>query len=281
MTMPPQEERPAYTPAAETAASSILEIDRINKWFDAGSRKERLHVLKDVSLDVRKGEVLVIIGPSGSGKSTLLRCMNMLTPPDEGSIRFMGRILAAPGRGLRNPLSSWRRERELCQLRTRMGMVFQHFNLFPHKSALRNVMLAPIRVLGMSVESARERALAELERVGMKAKADAYPNQLSGGQKQRVAIARAMAMQPELMLFDEVTSALDPEIIEDVLGQMKALAAAGMTMVVVTHEMGFAREVGDRIVFMDEGRIVEEGPARELIANPAHPRTKTFLRAIL
>ena len=141
-----------------------------------------------------------------------------------------------------------------------MGMVFQHFNLFPHKTALRNVMLAPIRVLGMSVEGARERALAELERVGMKAKADAYPSQLSGGQKQRVAIARAMAMQPELMLFDEATSALDPEIIEDVLGQMKALAAGGMTMVVVTHEMGFAREVGDRIIFMDEGRIVEEGP---------------------
>lgn len=142
-------------------------------------------------------------------------------------------------------------------------------------------MLAPIRVLGMSVASARERALAELERVGMRAKADAYPSQLSGGQKQRVAIARAMAMQPELMLFDEATSALDPEIIEDVLGQMKALAAAGMTMVVVTHEMGFAREVGDRIVFMNEGRIVEQGPARELIANPTHPRTKTFLRAIL
>jgi ABC-type polar amino acid transport system ATPase subunit len=281
MTVPRHEDSRPSAPSAKTAVTPILEIDRINKWFDAGHRKERLHVLKDVSLDVRKGEVLVIIGPSGSGKSTLLRCMNMLTPPDQGTIRFLGRVLSAPGRGLASPLSSWRRERELCQLRTRMGMVFQHFNLFPHKSALRNVMLAPIRVLGMSVESARERALAELERVGMKGKADAYPSQLSGGQKQRVAIARAMAMQPELMLFDEATSALDPEIIEDVLGQMKALAAGGMTMVVVTHEMGFAREVGDRIIFMDEGRIVEQGPARELIANPAHPRTKTFLRAIL
>jgi ABC-type polar amino acid transport system ATPase subunit len=281
MMVPPQEKCPPSAHPAETAAPPILELDRINKWFDAGNRKERLHVLKDVSLDVRKGEVLVIIGPSGSGKSTLLRCMNMLTPPDQGTIRFLGRVLAAPGRSQGSPLSSWRRERELCQLRTRMGMVFQHFNLFPHKSALRNVMLAPIRVLGMSVESARERALAELERVGMKAKAHAYPNQLSGGQKQRVAIARAMAMQPELMLFDEATSALDPEIIEDVLGQMKVLAAGGMTMIVVTHEMGFAREVGDRIIFMDEGRIVEQGPARELIANPVHPRTKTFLRAIL
>jgi polar amino acid transport system ATP-binding protein len=259
----------------------ILELDRVNKWFDVGSRKQRLHVLKDVSLEVRKGEVLVIIGPSGSGKSTLLRCMNMLTPPEEGTVKFLGRVRVAPDTGRRNPLAFWRRERELCQLRTRMGMVFQHFNLFPHRTALRNVMLAPMRVLGLSAHIARERALTELDRVGMRAKADAYPSQLSGGQKQRVAIARAMAMQPELMLFDEATSALDPEIIEDVLGQMKMLAARGMTMIVVTHEMGFAREVGDRIIFMDEGRIVEQGLARELIANPAHPRTKAFLRAIL
>jgi polar amino acid transport system ATP-binding protein len=238
-------------------------------------------VLKDVSLQVRKGEVLVIIGPSGSGKSTLLRCMNMLTPPEQGTVKFLGRAWEAADTSRGSPLSFWRRERELCQLRTRMGMVFQHFNLFPHRTVVRNVMLAPMRVLGLSAKSARERALIELERVGMGAKADAYPNQLSGGQKQRVAIARAMAMQPELMLFDEATSALDPEIIEDVLGQMKALAAEGMTMIVVTHEMGFAREVGDQIIFMDEGRIVEQGPAPEVITNPTHPRTKAFLRAVL
>jgi ABC-type polar amino acid transport system ATPase subunit len=281
MRVPPKMECFPPTRADEAAGAPILELDRINKWFSAGGRRERLHVLKDVSLEVRRGEVLVVIGPSGSGKSTLLRCMNMLAPPDQGTLRFLGRVWAAPNTILGSPLSSWRREKELCQLRTRMGMVFQHFNLFPHKTALKNVMLAPMRVLGMSAENARERALIELERVGMKAKANAYPSQLSGGQKQRVAIARAMAMQPELMLFDEATSALDPEIIEDVLAQMKALAAGGMTMIVVTHEMGFAREVGDRIIFMDEGRIVEQGPARELIANPAHPRTKTFLRAIL
>jgi ABC-type polar amino acid transport system ATPase subunit len=281
MRVPPQKERSPPTRADEAAGAPILELDRINKWFSAGLRRERLHVLKDVSLEVRKGEVLVVIGPSGSGKSTLLRCMNMLAPPDQGTLRFLGRVWAAPNTSVGSPLSSWRREKELCQLRTRMGMVFQHFNLFPHKTTLKNVMLAPMRVLGMSAENARERALIELERVGMKAKANAYPSQLSGGQKQRVAIARAMAMQPELMLFDEATSALDPEIIEDVLAQMKALAAGGMTMIVVTHEMGFAREVGTRIIFMDEGRIVEQGPARELIANPTHPRTKTFLRAIL
>jgi ABC-type polar amino acid transport system ATPase subunit len=260
---------------------AILKLDGINKWFDGAGRGRRQHVLKDVSLTIRKGEVLVIIGPSGSGKSTLLRCINMLTPPDQGNITFLGRRWAPPSSKFTDPLSALRQERDLCQLRTQIGMVFQHFNLFPHKTALKNVMLAPMRVLGLSAGSARERALAELERVGMSAKADAYPGQLSGGQKQRVAIARAMAMQPQIMLFDEATSALDPEIIEDVLSQMKELAAAGMTMIVVTHEMGFAREVGDRIIFMDEGRIVEQGPARELIASPQNPRTKTFLRAIL
>jgi ABC-type polar amino acid transport system ATPase subunit len=273
------EAREGHLPDGAAADNqAILSLDGINKSFGAGNNRH--HVLKDVTLTVRKGEVLVIIGPSGSGKSTLLRCVNMLTSPDRGAITFMGRRWSPPASG-RSPLAAFRHERDLRELRTRIGMVFQHFNLFPHKTALKNVMLAPMRVLGLSAEAARERSLAELDRVGMKLKADAYPGQLSGGQKQRVAIARAMVMRPELMLFDEATSALDPEIIEEILGQMKKLAAEGMTMIVVTHEMGFAREVGDRIVFMDEGRIVEEGPARDLIAAPKSPRTQTFLRAIL
>jgi ABC-type polar amino acid transport system ATPase subunit len=181
----------------------------------------------------------------------------------------------------RNPVARLRYERDLRRMRSRIGMVFQHFNLFPHKTALKNVMVGPRRVLGISTAEAKERAVAELERVGLGGKASAYPNQLSGGQKQRVAIARAMAMRPELMLFDEVTSALDPEIVKDVLDQIKALAAAGMTMIVVTHEMRFAREVGDRIIFMDEGKIIEEGEAKTLISAPQSPRTQAFLRAIL
>jgi polar amino acid transport system ATP-binding protein len=238
-------------------------------------------VLKEIDLTLGKGEVLVVIGPSGSGKSTLLRCINMLAPPDSGTLTFFGeRWPAAAGRSL-NPLQLMARERALRRLRRRIGVVFQHFNLFPHKTVERNVMLAPMRVLGMTAAAARERALEELTRVGMAAKASAYPSQLSGGQKQRVAIARAMAMRPDLMLFDEATSALDPEIIEDILDQMRRLAAAGMTMIVVTHEMGFAREVGDRIIFMDEGRIVEEGEAKTLLAEPRNPRTRAFLRAIL
>ena len=276
--MPKDKTRERDFSDGNVAPDAILALNGINKWFGEGT--SRHHVLKDVTLTVRKGEVLVIIGPSGSGKSTLLRCVNMLTSPEQGSITFMGRRWSSPVSGW-NPLAAFRHERDLRELRTRIGMVFQHFNLFPHKTALKNVMLAPMRVLGLSAGAARERSLAELDRVGMKLKADAYPGQLSGGQKQRVAIARAMVMRPELMLFDEATSALDPEIIEEILGQMKKLAAEGMTMIVVTHEMGFAREVGDRIVFMDEGRIVEEGPARDLIAAPKNPRTQTFLRAIL
>ncbi len=260
-------------------AEAILALEGLNKWFGQGP--DRHHVLKDISLTVRRGEVLVIIGPSGSGKSTLLRCVNMLTPPDQGDIVFMERRWSPAASGWKSPFAAFRHEQDLRQLRRRIGMVFQHFNLFPHKTALKNVMLGPIRVLGLSAETARERSLAALEQVGMKHKAGAYPGQLSGGQKQRVAIARAMVMRPDLMLFDEATSALDPEIIEEILGQMKSLAADGMTMIVVTHEMGFAREVGDRIIFMDEGRIIEEGRARELITAPKNPRTQAFLRAIL
>ncbi|HWK94527.1 MAG TPA: amino acid ABC transporter ATP-binding protein [Pseudolabrys sp.] len=244
-----------------------------------GTPSPPLRVLHDVTLSVRTGEVVVIIGPSGSGKSTLLRCANMMTVPDRGRITFMDRSWTLPVANGFAPRRAF--ERDLRDLRRRVGMVFQHFNLFPHKTALQNVMLAQMRVLGRSRQEAKAVAMAELERVSMAAKADSYPGQLSGGQKQRVAIARSLAMSPEIMLFDEATSALDPEIIEEILAQMKMLAAAGMTMIVVTHEMGFAREVGDRVIFMDHGRIVEEGPARDLIGAPKNPRTQAFLKSIL
>ena len=230
-----------------------------------------------------KGEVLVVIGPSGSGKSTLLRCINFLAPPETGhrSPSSARRSRASSSRGFdsRRALDL---ERRLRHFRTQIGMVFQHFNLFPHMTVLENVAAAPIRVL--RPRRSRRRASAprpELERVGMADKANAYPSQLSGGQKQRVAIARALAMKPQLMLFDEVTSALDPELIGGILEEMKKLAQAGMTMIVVTHEMGFAREVGDRLIFMDDGRIVEQGPARDVLSAPGNERTQAFLRAIL
>jgi len=273
----------ASAPAAAGAPTANAEIvcgAGLNKWFHRG-RAHELHVLKDVDVGVRKGEVLVVIGPSGSGKSTLLRCLNFLAPPETGTVTFLGETLSAERLPRLSVPARLDYERTLRHFRTQMGMVFQHFHLFPHMTVLDNVSAAPIRVLGMSKQDARERARAELDRVGMGGKAKVYPSQLSGGQKQRVAIARALAMKPQLMLFDEATSALDPELIGGILDEMRKLAESGMTMIVVTHEMGFAREVGDRLIFMDEGQIVEQGPARDVLSEPENARTQAFLRAIL
>jgi ABC-type polar amino acid transport system ATPase subunit len=233
-----------------------------------------LEVLKGVTLGVREGEVLVLIGRSGSGKSTFLRCVNLLEVPSRGRLEFedwrldFGARRRLPGATVR-------------QLRRRIGMVFQQFNLWPHLTAERNVALALEDVVGLSRSEARERAQAALAKVGLAEKAGSRPGQLSGGQQQRVAIARALALDPKLIMFDEVTSALDPELVQGVLEEMRRLAEGGMTMIVVTHEMGFAREVGDRVVFMDQGVVVEEGPARDVITSPAHPETRAFLRSII
>ena len=235
---------------------------------DAHKHFGHLHVLKGVNLEVARGEVVVIIGPSGSGKSTLLRCLNYLEPVQSGEVWVDGIRLDHHKTNIR-------------QVRAEVGMVFQSFNLFPHLTVLRNVMLAPVIVRKRPEAEVREAALALLAKVGLQDKTDAYPSQLSGGQQQRVAIARALCMQPKLMLFDEVTSALDPELVREVLDVMKQLARDGMTMIVVTHEMGFAREVADRVVFMDEGRIVEEGTAENVFDRPQHQRTKEFLGKIL
>jgi ABC-type polar amino acid transport system ATPase subunit len=240
----------------------VVNVKGINKHFG------HLHVLKDVSLDVARGEVVVIIGPSGSGKSTLLRCLNYLEPVQSGEIRVDGIRLDHHKTNIR-------------KVRAEVGMVFQSFNLFPHLSVLRNVMLAPVIVRKRPEAEVRHEALALLAKVGLQDKTDAFPSQLSGGQQQRVAIARALAMQPKLMLFDEVTSALDPELVREVLDVMKQLARDGMTMIVVTHEMGFAREVADRVIFMDEGRIVEQGSAEDVFDRPQNQRTKEFLGKIL
>ncbi len=225
-------------------------------------------VLHDVDLAIGRGEAVVVAGPSGSGKSTMLRCINGLEPVDSGEIRFDGAVLPRKGK-------------ELQAARTQIGMVFQQFNLFPHMSVLDNIVLGPARTKGVPVEDARRKARELLERVGIPEKADQMPADLSGGQQQRVAIARALAMEPKLMLFDEPTSALDPEMIREVLDVMRALAKSGMTMVVVTHEMGFAREVCDRIVFIDEGRIVEEGPPAEFFANARSERAREFVDKII
>ena len=222
----------------------------------------RLEVLKGVDLEVQRGEVMCMLGPSGSGKSTFLRCINHLEKIDGGKLHEL-------------------HERDIARKRAEIGMVFQHFNLFPHMTATENVTLAPVRVLKVSREEARDRARALLARVGLGDKLDTYPVALSGGQQQRVAIARALAMEPKLMLFDEPTSALDPELVGDVLDAMRQLARDGMTMIVVTHEMGFAREVADSVVFMDEGVVVESGPPNDVLANPREERTRAFLSKVL
>ena len=240
----------------------MIRIVDLHKNFD------QLHVLKGINLNVNKGDVLVIIGPSGSGKSTLLRCINLLEKPTSGNI-FLEDVDITDEKIDKN----W--------VRQQVGMVFQSFNLFPHMTSLGNVMLAPMKVLKKDFKEAKKIGKDLLMRVGLKDKIDTYPNQLSGGQKQRVAIARALAMNPKAMLFDEVTSALDPELVKEVLDVMKDLVESGMTMLCVSHEMGFAKEVGSHVIFMDEGVIVEEGFAEELFERPKHPRTKDFLDAVL
>jgi ABC-type polar amino acid transport system ATPase subunit len=240
----------------------IVRLEGINKWFG------KLHVLRNINLEIRPKEVVVLIGPSGSGKSTLLRTINLLEEPTEGKVFFEGQELTSI-------------HTDLNAARTRMGMVFQQFNLFPHRTVTGNITLALEKVLRLKGEEARQRALEQLGHVGLADKAGAWPSQLSGGQQQRVAIARALAMRPALMLFDEVTSALDPELVNEVLLVMQRLASEGMTMVVVTHEMGFAREVGTRLLFMDQGMILEEGLPRDVFANPKQERTKSFLSQVL
>ena len=235
-------------------------------------------VLRGIDLEVANGEVRCLIGPSGSGKSTFLRCINHLETLSGGTLRVDGKLVGFEERG--DKLYEMR-EREIAAQRRDIGMVFQRFNLFPHMTALANVMEAPIRVKGEKPAAAKQRALALLERVGLDGKSGAYPAMLSGGQQQRVAIARALAMEPKLMLFDEPTSALDPELVGEVLDVMRELAQSGMTMVVVTHEMGFAREVGDSLVFMDQGVIVESGAPREVLGNPQRERTRAFLSKVL
>jgi polar amino acid transport system ATP-binding protein len=246
------------------------------EWVE--KRFGRLEVLKGIDLEVAPKEVFCLVGPSGSGKSTFLRCINHLEKIDGGRLSVDGELVGYRQKG--DKLYELR-DREVCQKRQEIGMVFQSFNLFPHMNALANVMEAPCRVKGESKAVVRDRATKLLDRVGLAAKADNYPAQLSGGQQQRVAIARALAMEPKLMLFDEPTSALDPELVGEVLDVMRSLAEDGMTMIVVTHEMGFAREVGDALVFMDGGVVVEAGHPRDVITNPQHERTKAFLSKVL
>lgn len=241
---------------------AIIKVRNLKKRFG------KLEVLRGINLDVAEGEKLVVIGPSGSGKSTLLRCLNMLETPTEGSIEFQGVELTD-------------KKTDLPKVREAIGMVFQSFNLFPHKNVTENITLALTKVKRMKEEDAIKVAHSLLEKVGLSDKVNAYPAQLSGGQQQRVAIARALAMQPKVMLFDEPTSALDPEMVGEVLEVMRELAREGMTMVIVTHEMKFAQEVGDRVIFMDEGLIVEEGAPEEIFTNPKNPRTRTFLTRVM
>ena len=242
----------------------IIQAEKVQKYFNGGAIK----ALDGVSAQIQKGEVVVVIGPSGSGKSTFLRCLNLLELPTGGKIFFKGADITNP-------------KADINLYRQKMGMVFQHFNLFPHMTILKNMTLAPTQLLKKSREAAEAQAMTLLERVGLADRASAYPSQLSGGQKQRIAIVRALCMDPEVMLFDEPTSALDPEMVGEVMDVMKELAQDGMTMVVVTHEMGFAREVGSRVLFMDGGQILEENEPKAFFDHPQHPRTQLFLSKVL
>ncbi|CBZ03852.1 glutamine ABC transporter ATP-binding protein [Clostridium botulinum A2B3 87] len=240
----------------------MIEIKNLNKSFGKN------HILKGINTHIDKGQVVVVIGPSGSGKSTFLRCLNLLECPEEGNIIFEDEDITS-------------KKTNINKVREKMGMVFQQFNLFPHKTVLENITISPIKVKKLSEEKANEIAIKLLKKIGLEDKANFYPSQLSGGQKQRIAIARALAMEPDVMLFDEPTSALDPEMVGEVLNVMKDLALEGMTMVVVTHEMGFAKEVGDRVMFMDQGKILEEGTPYDIFNNAKNPRTKDFLSKII
>lgn len=251
---------------------ALVEAEKVEKYYDKN------HVLRGVDLEVEKGQVVCILGPSGSGKSTFLRCINHLEPIDGGRMFVDGELVGYRQKG--DKLYQLR-EREVCKYRENIGMVFQHFNLFGHKTALENVMEGPVQVQGRPAQEVRAEARELLRRVGLAGHEEKYPDRLSGGQQQRVAIARALAMRPRLILFDEPTSGLDPELVGEVLDVMRDLASQGMTMVVVTHEIGFAREVADRIVFMADGIVVEQGDPREMIANPKEERTRAFLASVL
>ena len=252
----------------------LIQVKNLKKYYNKGT----LHALDDVSVDVNRGDVMVVIGPSGSGKSTLLRSLNLLETPTDGEILFHD--IDITKKKFVNKHGKVEKV-DINLHRQKMGMVFQHFNLFPHKTILDNMILAPMKVLGISKEEATEKAMTLLARVGLEDRAGAFPIQLSGGQKQRIAIVRALMMEPEVMLFDEPTSALDPEMVGEVLEVMKELARGGMTMVVVTHEMGFAREVGNRVLFMADGQLIEEGSPEEIFDHPKHPRLQDFLAKVL
>jgi len=240
----------------------VIKVEHLYKNFG------KLEVLKDISVNIKKGEVIAVIGPSGSGKSTFLRCLNKLEDPTKGNIYIQGKNLMDD-------------KTDINKIREKVGMVFQHFNLFPHKTVLQNLTLAPMKIKNTKKEEIEEKAYTLLDKVGLREKANVYPNQLSGGQKQRIAIARALAMDPSVILFDEPTSALDPEMIKEVLDVMRELALEGMTMIVVTHEMGFAKSVADRVFFMDQGTILEDNSPEIIFTNPSHERTKEFLNKVL